>query len=168
VTFVETDEGVTYTPEVIELTAGDLEVINCALLAKTPMKEIAEAYVGPLLSEGILKVTPSHIHIMNLVIERERVVYFYIALSQLRTGNKYVHGTRGFTVEPVTLVSGNNTQQGYKISSNADDKGSVVLTRKLATEVSEVVAFFIRNPDPKTFVQREKNIETSIDSDEEL
>jgi hypothetical protein len=170
VTFTETVTGVEYTPEVIELEA-ELEIINCALLAKTPLKEIAEAYVGPLLSEGILKVTPSHVHIMNLVIERDRVVYFFIALSQLRTGTKYAHGTRGFTVEPITVVSGNDTQDGYKITSNAEDAGSVVLTRKLAAEVWEVVAFFVRTPDPKTFVQREKNSESnefSVDTDEEL
>ena len=149
----ETDEGVIYTPEPVAVVP-EIEPVDCGLLAKMPSKEIAEVYVGTLLSEGILRVTPAHVQIMDLIIPRDRVVYFFIALAQLRTGEKYAHSERGFTVVPVTVVHGNDAEQGYRITSNADDKGSVLLTRRLAAEVYEVVAFFVREPDPATFVPK--------------
>ena len=115
-------------------------------MSRLPCKEIAEAYVGELLAEKILKVTKDHIQIMDLVIPRERVVYFQVALSTVRMETKVAQSANGYTVEPVTIVNGNNTMAGYSINSNVEGEGKILLTRKLATELYEVVAFFI----PKT------------------
>lgn len=118
----------------------------CRQMLTTPLKEIAEEYVAPLLSEDILKVTKDHVKIMNLVIPRDRVVYFHIALTVLRRGEAVQQSERGFTVEPTTVARGNDIVEGYKITSNAEDKGEIFLTRKLAAELWEVLAFFIPEP----------------------
>lgn len=126
-------------------------------------KEIAGHYVAPLLSEGILKVTRDHIQIMSLVIPRDRVVLFHIALCQLRHPDEYYpirQGKRGFTVEKVSVAHGNDVFSGYKVTSNADDRASVILTKKLAWELWEVVAFFIPKPDYNGMV-------TPVDTDDD-
>lgn len=115
-------------------------------MSKVPCKEIAEAYVGELLAEKILKVTKDHIQIMDLVIPRERVVYFQVALSTIRMETKVAQSANGYTVQPTTVVHGNDSFAGYSVTSNIEGEGKIVLTRKLAAELYEVVAFFI----PKT------------------
>lgn len=118
-------------------------------LSHLPSKEIAGDYVAPLLDEGILTVTPDHIKIMSLTIPRQRVFFFHLALLQLRGPNLPVHqGQLGFDVEAVKVARGNDVYDGYKITSNAGDKGSILLTRDLAWELLEVTAFFVDNEPP--------------------
>jgi hypothetical protein len=122
----------------------------CKQMLTTPLKEIAQEYVAPLLSEDILKVTKDHVTIMSLVIPRDRVVYFHIALTVLRRGEAITQSERGFTVSPVHVADGNEVIAGYKIVSNAEDKGEIFLTRKLAAELWEVLAFFLPEPIAQT------------------
>jgi hypothetical protein len=132
-------------------------------------KEIAGGYVKPLLSENILQVSKDHIKIRNLIVSRERVVFLHIALTQLRspaTMYPVRQGVNGFTVEKVKAARGNDVVDAYRITSNASDHTSILLTKKLAWELWEVIAFFIPsweapldNPLPKTtyFGDREES-----------
>jgi len=136
--YTEDIEAVTAPVEAVEDTSDEARA-----LAHTPCKEIAEAYVGSLLAENILQVTKAHIKIMNLVIPKERLVYFHIALSVLRLNEPNKQNVKGYSIEPKLLVSGNDTFPGYSITSNVEGEGSILITRKLATELVEVLAFFI-------------------------
>lgn len=109
-------------------------------------KDIAGSYVKPLLDENILRVTKDHIKIKGLIIPRGRVVWFHIALTQLRSPDEFYpirQGINGFTVEKVKAARGNEIVDAYRITSNAEDHMSILLTKKLAWELWEVVAFFI-------------------------
>lgn len=109
-------------------------------------KEIASLYVKPLLDEDILRVTRDRVQIRNLVVPRERVVYLHIALTQLRSPDSLYpirQGANGFTVEKVKAARGNDVVDAYRITSNASDHTSILLTKKLAWELWEVIAFFI-------------------------
>ncbi len=112
----------------------------------TPIPEIAESFVGPLLSEDILSVRKDHVQIMGLTIPRHRLVYFHLALSQLRMGYPVSQSANGFSVEPITIVRGNDTEPGYRIVDNIDNDSSILLTRKLAAELYEVLLFFVEVP----------------------
>lgn len=128
-------------------------------------KGIAGMYVSPLLDEGILKVTKDHVQIMELVIPRRRVVLFHIALCQLRSPESFfpiAQGANGFTVEKVLAARGNDIIESYRITSNAEDKGSIILTKRLAWELWEVVAFFIPKPEATGNDQV-----TAVDTDDE-
>jgi len=118
--------------------------MNTAL--HTPVKEIAEAFVVPLLEENILSVRRDHIQIMGLVIPRQRLVYFHLALSQLRSEQPIKQSDKGYSVEQVTIVNGNDTEPGYKITDNSDNDKSILLTRRLAAELYEVIHYFVDIP----------------------
>jgi hypothetical protein len=118
-----------------------------AMLSRIPDKQIANIYVKPLLSEGILAVSPEHISIMGLTISRKRIVLFYIALSMSRMDKDklpHAQGDNGFTVAPTWLKNGNDVYEGFKISSNStEEPGDILLTKELIAELLEVVPFFI-------------------------
>ena len=118
--------------------------MNTAL--HTPVKEIAEAFVVPLLEENILSVRRDHIQIMGLVIPRQRLVYFHLALSQLHSEQPIKQSDKGYSVEQVTIVNGNDTEPGYKITDNSDNDKSILLTRRLAAELYEVIHYFVDIP----------------------
>jgi hypothetical protein len=140
-------------------------------------KEIAGLYVKPLLDEKILKVTKDHIQIMNLVVPRERVVFFHIALTQIRSPHEFFpirQGRNGFTVEKAKAARGNTVVDAYRVTSNASDGTSILLTKKLAWELWEVVAFFIPvldkpldNPLPRTYPQGMDYEKETFDPDED-
>lgn len=133
------------------------EVAHCKAMMLSPIKEVAEMYVTPLLREGILRVAPDKIKVMDLVIPRNRVVYFHIALTGLRSGATVKQSEKGYTYETVTLVDGNDTERGYKITSNVEGEGHILLTRDIAWELWEVVAFFIPEIPKETLVKEQED-----------
>ena len=126
----------------VSVSDTDISVSETRLLTLTPVREIAEAHVGVLLSEGIFEVTKGHIKVMNLTVPREKIIYFQIILNALRI-DQPIKQAHGYTVTPVTVARGNDTFSGYKVESKVDKEGSIILTRKLASELSEVVPYFI-------------------------
>ena len=140
------------------MSSAETEILRNGLVGFN--KSIASEYVKPLLDENILSVTRDHIRIRTMTVPRERVVFLHVALTQLRspqTQFPITQGRNGFSVEQIKAARGNDVVDAYRITSNAEDHTSIILTRKLAWELWEVIAFFIPtltepsdNPLPKS------------------
>lgn len=117
----------------------------CKTMMHAPAKEIAAQYVTPLLQEGILKVSAETIQIMDLAVPRKRLALFHIALHWVIAGVESEQGPNGYTAVKVTVIHGNDAEAGFKITSNlaADNGQYILLTRKIACELFEIINYFV-------------------------
>ena len=117
------------------------ELAVCKALMLAPMKDVAGRYVGPLLSENILSVSPQTVKIMGLVIPRNKLALFLLALHWIIAGVEGAQGSNGYTYSKVQVARGMDVLSGFKIESNVTGEGSILLTRQIACELYEIVLY---------------------------
>jgi hypothetical protein len=100
-----------------------------------------------LVNEAILVVEPKTIRLHTLTIPRENLIMFHMALCAALNGDEIVQALEvGYSTELLSLSG--PVSQGWRITANADAEQTILLTRKLMTELVEILEFFLGETPP--------------------
>jgi hypothetical protein len=111
-------------------------------------KNLLQSMAADVITAGILSVGPKTVHLKDMSIPVDGLLMFHLALTSALNGDEVTQAhPRAYNTRRVALPG---AREGWYIASNEDPEQRILLTRKLMTELVEILAYFL-GESPLTF-----------------